>query len=164
METAALSWHVIHVEAFTPILLSSATPYVCVWRQLLWLCVVDEGEVHCATNPKKSRVSALPKAQDFFISSVLPELLTRRHDPALETQSACKYCERPDFGKMINCIKCNNHCHYSCVQIKRKPATWLCRECQSWGLNAFNDNVRPVNVAVRQMSSVRFTLIAKQIK
>lgn len=74
---------------------------------------------------------ALAKAQDFYISSVLPEILTRRSDPALETQRACKYCERPHFGKMISCVKCNNHIHYSCAQIKRKPATWLCRECQS---------------------------------
>lgn len=72
---------------------------------------------------------ALPKAQDFFISSVLPELLTRRHDPVLVSQRACKYCERPDFGKMIICIKCSNHVHYTCAHIKRKPATWLCREC-----------------------------------
>lgn len=157
MEIAVLSWHVIHVEAFTPILLSSATPYVCVWRQLLWLCVVDEGEVHCAMNPKKSRVSTLPKAQDIFISSVLPELLTRRHDPALETQSACKYCERPDFGIMINCVK-------STAAYRSKGSQQHGCVGKSWGLNAFNDNVRPVNVAVRQMSSVRFTVIAKQIK
>lgn len=72
---------------------------------------------------------ALPKAQDFFISSVLPELLTRRRDPVLVSRRACKYCERPDFGKMIICIKCSNHVHYTCAHIKRKPATWLCREC-----------------------------------
>ncbi|XP_030253461.1 uncharacterized protein LOC115569598 [Sparus aurata] len=72
---------------------------------------------------------ALPKAHKFFISSVLPELLTRRHDPVLVSQRACEYCEKPDFGRMIICVKCNNHIHYSCAQIKRKPATWSCKKC-----------------------------------
>jgi len=72
----------------------------------------------------------LPKAQHAFISTVLPEILTRRHDPSSLEQSVCKICERPDFGKMINCARCNCHFHYSCAQIKRKSATWLCKECQ----------------------------------
>ncbi len=73
----------------------------------------------------------LSKAQHAFISTVLPEILTRRHDPSLRAQSVCKICERPDFGKMINCARCNCNFHYSCAQIKRKSATWLCRECQN---------------------------------
>ncbi|KAF3833603.1 hypothetical protein F7725_024807 [Dissostichus mawsoni] len=75
----------------------------------------------------KSFCRRLCQKQDFFSSSVLPELLTRRHDPVLVSQRACEYCERPDFGKMIICVKCNNHIHYSCAQIKRKPATWSWR-------------------------------------
>lgn len=68
---------------------------------------------------------ALPKAQDFFISSVLPELLTRRHDPVLVSQRPCKHCERPDFGKMIICIKCSNHIHYTCAHIKKEASNMV---------------------------------------
>ncbi|KAI4799462.1 hypothetical protein KUCAC02_016927 [Chaenocephalus aceratus] len=65
----------------------------------------------------------------------LPEPLTALFDATLrelspqEMKRACEYCERPDFGKMIIYVKCNNHIHYSCARIKRKPATWLCRKC-----------------------------------
>ncbi|XP_073334198.1 uncharacterized protein [Pagrus major] len=72
---------------------------------------------------------SLPKAEQVFVTCVLPELLTRRHDPAMETGRACKSCRRPDFGKTVNCGKCNSHFHYSCAQIRRKPAKWLCQEC-----------------------------------
>lgn len=71
----------------------------------------------------------LPKAQDVFITCVLPELLTRRHDPAMETPRVCKSCGRSDFGKTIDCVQCNSHFHYCCAQIRRKPAKWLCKEC-----------------------------------
>uniref|UniRef100_A0A1A8G6W1 Zinc finger PHD-type domain-containing protein n=1 Tax=Nothobranchius korthausae TaxID=1143690 RepID=A0A1A8G6W1_9TELE len=71
----------------------------------------------------------LPKAQEAFVSQVLPELLTRRFDPALESQRACKFCGRPDFGKTIDCNKCSGHFHYSCVNIRRKPTMWLCLDC-----------------------------------
>ena len=73
---------------------------------------------------------ALPKAQHAFISIVLPELLTRRHDPDLEIQQVCQSCGRPKFGKMITCVECKNSFHYICAKIKRKSAAWLCRECK----------------------------------
>lgn len=34
---------------------------------------------------------ALPKAEKFFLASVLPELLTRSHDPLLETLKECSH-------------------------------------------------------------------------
>lgn len=79
---------------------------------------------------------ALPKAQEVFLTCMLPELLTRRHDPAMETRRACKSCGRPDFGKTIDCVKCNSHFHYCCVQIKRKPAKWFCQECVGVGCSS----------------------------
>ena len=72
---------------------------------------------------------SLPRAQHVFVTCVLPELLTRRHDPLMETAKACKLCGKPDFGKTIDCAKCNSHFHYSCVQIRRRPAKWLCQDC-----------------------------------
>lgn len=73
---------------------------------------------------------ALPKAKIFFVSNVLPELLTRNHDPDLETSKVCIQCEKPDYGKMIHCVQCDSHFHYSCVQIKRKLPNWLCKQCK----------------------------------
>lgn len=73
---------------------------------------------------------AMPKAKKFFISYVLPELLTRHHDPALKTQKACMHCTKPDYGKMIDCVRCDSHFHYSCAGVKRKLLNWLCKQCK----------------------------------
>ncbi len=96
---------------------------------LLW--TRNEAIVQCILKNAEFLLENLSKAQHAFISTVLPEILTRRHDPSLRAQLVCKICERTDFGKMINCARCNCNFHYSCAQIKRKSATWLCRECQN---------------------------------
>lgn len=73
--------------------------------------------------------NSLPRAQHVFVTCVLPELLTRRHDPLLERDKTCKLCGKPDYGKTVDCAKCDSHFHYSCAQIKWRSAKWLYQEC-----------------------------------
>lgn len=72
----------------------------------------------------------LPKAKACFLSCILPELLTRSKDPALQKPVFCSTCGKPGFGKMIDCIVCKNFFHYICVQIKRRPKNWHCIQCR----------------------------------
>lgn len=73
---------------------------------------------------------ALPRAKQYFLSFILPELLTRSQDPALQPLRLCSMCEKPEFGKMIDCSVCKDFFHYSCVQIKRKAKNWHCSHCR----------------------------------
>ncbi|KAK7895769.1 hypothetical protein WMY93_021094 [Mugilogobius chulae] len=49
---------------------------------------------------------ALVVAKESFLSCILPELITRSQDPALRQQRFCSLCEKPEFGKMIDCTMC----------------------------------------------------------
>lgn len=75
-------------------------------------------------------LETMPKAYKVFISVILPELLTRQNDPCLKPIKCCKQCGRPQFGKMIECVRCLSAFHYSCAGIKRKTQGWLCVECK----------------------------------
>lgn len=68
---------------------------------------------------------ALPKAEEFFMNHLLPELICRRHDPLL-VEVNCTTCKRPSFGKMIACTNCGQQFHYECVHIVRKTKNWTC--------------------------------------
>lgn len=73
---------------------------------------------------------ALPRAKQYYLSAVLPELLTRSQDPTLQPLRFCGICKKPEFGKMLDCMLCKVFFHYSCVQIKRKPKNWHCCQCR----------------------------------
>ncbi|KAJ8290530.1 hypothetical protein GJAV_G00014080, partial [Gymnothorax javanicus] len=68
--------------------------------------------------------NALPKAKQCFMSCILPELLTRSQDPALQTPVYCNTCTMPEFGKMIMCVMCKHLFHYKCAQVKRRLQNW----------------------------------------
>lgn len=72
----------------------------------------------------------LPKAKQCFVSFILPELVTRSQDPALQPPVFCNTCEKPEFGNMIECMMCKHFFHYSCAQVKRKPKNWHCSRCR----------------------------------
>lgn len=72
----------------------------------------------------------LPMVKECFLSCILPELLTRSQDPALQPQRFCNLCGKPEYGKMIDCMECKNFFHYNCVQIKKRSKNWHCSECR----------------------------------
>lgn len=88
----------------------------------------------------------LGKASEFFVSSVLPELLTRKlfthaaeklpaaDDSTTTTVELVCLCNQPAYGRMIKCN--NDDCtmvwfHHACVNVKRARKTWYCPECKS---------------------------------
>lgn len=85
--------------------------------------------------------SLLLKTDSFFVGYLLPELLTRSLEPCEEDddrfpeeQLLCCTCNKPEYGKMIQCE--NPDCdlvwfHYDCVNIRRKPrGKWFCSQCK----------------------------------
>ena len=51
---------------------------------------------------------------------------------------ACEYCERKILKKLLSVSNATTALHYSCAQIKRKSAKWLCRKClrvEAWMLS-----------------------------
>ena len=75
----------------------------------------------------------LDKLLSIFNRAVLPELVSRKHQPAKdhEQKMYCS-CDRPAFPPMISCA--NNLCkiekyHYSCMNIKRAPKKWFFPSC-----------------------------------
>lgn len=74
--------------------------------------------------------TALPIAEQFFKQNILPELLTRSMDQQQQTPMVCPHCERPEFGKIISCAKCNKNFHYECGKVKRKVKQWYCAKCK----------------------------------
>lgn len=87
----------------------------------------------------------LAKCSDFFLSSVLPELLTRRLysrvsentqspvDDGTVVELLC-LCNQPAYGRMVKCS--NDNCtmqwfHYACVNVRRARKKWYCPECKS---------------------------------
>ncbi|XP_049923486.1 uncharacterized protein LOC126404346 [Epinephelus moara] len=73
---------------------------------------------------------ALPKAKLCYISCILPELLIHSQDPTLQPPVFCKTCEKPKFGKMIECVICKHVFHYTCAQVKRRLQNWHCSLCK----------------------------------
>lgn len=79
--------------------------------------------------------------KDFFVSILLPELLTRKVESEVNqetSQTTCDnqvfcVCRKPESGKMVMCD--NKQCsiewfHFTCVGLKRKPrGKWLCPNC-----------------------------------
>lgn len=53
--------------------------------------------------------------------------IPRAADPTLQDEHTLFYIDfdRPDFGEMMPCAKCNTHFR---VQIRRKPSKWLCQQ------------------------------------
>lgn len=53
--------------------------------------------------------------------------MPRAADPTLQDEHTLFYTDfnRPDFGKMMHCAKCNTH---FCVQSRRRPSKWLCQQ------------------------------------
>lgn len=76
------------------------------------------------------------KLTSVFFKFLLPELVTRKHDPNNEKpdQIYC-YCRRPTFLPMIACEGKNckiEWFHYGCVGVTRAPEkAWYCKECKS---------------------------------
>ena len=73
--------------------------------------------------------TAIKKAESFFHSYILPELVTRSSDPAI-VQDVCIVCKCPYFGKVISCEKCLKSFHYRCVNVKRFLKSWKCSNCE----------------------------------
>ena len=76
------------------------------------------------------------KLKNVFKKVILPECITRRHDPNNE-HSQKLYCsyKRPSFEPMIACD--GKDCqvewyHYVCVGITRAPkGSWICPSCKT---------------------------------
>ena len=74
----------------------------------------------------------------FFVTYVLPEILTGRIKQAVESNSDKEniYCnfQKSSAGCMIACDNCKckyKWFHYQCVGIKRAPkGTWFCSDCK----------------------------------
>ena len=69
-----------------------------------------------------------------FQKVVLLEVISRKNDPKLEhLEELYCICKRPSFPPMIACD--GENCkiewfHFSCVDLKKTPKTWYCKECQ----------------------------------
>ena len=72
----------------------------------------------------------LKKAEKLFVNHILPELLTRQHDPLAVRDEVCHKCEKPYFGKIIRCTVCLLSFHYECVYIHRASKQWKCPDCK----------------------------------
>ena len=77
----------------------------------------------------------IEKCKNFFITYLLPELLTHRLKREAETRKTYCFCGMDKGGMMIGCD--NPSCslewfHYKCVGIRRKPkGNWYCKNCIS---------------------------------
>ena len=77
----------------------------------------------------------LQKAKRVFFDKILPEIVSRKNDPALENERT-QYCicRRPSFGLMVACDGRNcawKWFHYSCVGLVRAPkGNWHCDSCK----------------------------------
>lgn len=93
--------------------------------------------------------AGIKQSENFFLSHVLPEILTGKLELSLtdtlgnqnadelneDTDLELFYlCNQPEYGKMIACD--NEDCdivwfHYPCVNVKRKPrGKWFCPDCK----------------------------------
>lgn len=93
--------------------------------------------------------AGIKKSENFFLSHVLPEILTGKLESSLNDTSGNEngdelnedndqelfcLCNQPECGKMIACD--NEDCdivwfHYACVNVKRKPrGKWFCLDCK----------------------------------
>ena len=74
------------------------------------------------------------KLSDVFFKILLPELITRKHDPKNRSEKQHCSCQRPSFPPMITCNgkSCKfQYFHYSCVGLKNAPrAQWYCMDCK----------------------------------
>ena len=81
------------------------------------------------------RDTIIEKCKNFFITYLLPELLTHRLKREAETRKTYCFCGMDKGGMMIGCD--NPSCslewfHYKCVGIRRKPkGNWYCKNCIS---------------------------------
>ena len=82
----------------------------------------------------------MAKHAEVFDKVILPELLTRKSDPKIESKAKLYcLCRRPSFPPMIACD--NKLCkiewfHYSCVNVKKAPRkSWYCPDCKRASLN-----------------------------
>ena len=78
------------------------------------------------------------KLINVFEKVILPECITRKHDPNNEhSQKLNCRCKRPSFEPMIACDgKCNHRqvewYHYVCVGITGAPkGSWMCPSCKT---------------------------------
>ena len=93
--------------------------------------------------------AGIKKSENFFLSHVLPEILTGKLESSLNDTSGNEngdelnedndqelfcLCNQHEYGKMIACD--NDDCdivwfHYACVNVKRKPrGKWFCPDCK----------------------------------
>ena len=76
------------------------------------------------------------KLTSFFVTNVLPEIMTHRLKEEIESDKENVYCvcRSNSAGRMIACD--NRKCqyqwfHYSCIGMKRAPrGTWYCSDCK----------------------------------
>lgn len=73
---------------------------------------------------------AEPKAASFFFTNVFPELQTKQILKQIECAKETCYCHGTKSGRIVQCILCTANFHLKCVQLKRTPKSWTCRECQ----------------------------------
>ena len=90
------------------------------------LATVKKDEMFCQT--------MVEKLSDVFFKILLPELITRKHDPKNCSEKQHCSCQRPSFPPMITCNgkSCKfQYFHYSCVGLKNAPrAQWYCMDCK----------------------------------
>lgn len=118
-------------------------PYYYQVQQQIFVCDVQYGYfvvwtkqvmvINRIARDEDLLLRAMAKAEQLFLDHILPELLTRSMDPSIQDEHtfSCPHCKSPAYGKMIHCADCKSCFHYSCVQIKRRPTKWLCKQCKT---------------------------------
>ena len=114
---------------------------VCRKKKCDFICWTPKGmHVETILEYKTLQCEIASSCKDFFMTFILPELLTHRlqdHGIPLvnETEKVYCYCGKGEYGDMIACD--NPDCtlewfHYECVGIARSPkGEWFCDNCKS---------------------------------
>lgn len=115
---------------------------ICDVRVCDFVCWTEKGLfVEQITKDEGLIGDVFPALKDFFVTVLLPELLTRNVESenqdistACGSQQTFCTCQKAESGKMVLCD--NTHCsiewfHFTCVGLKRKPrGKWLCPNCR----------------------------------